>query len=598
MNQAPVRAEVQLALLVAVLMVFGLWVYHGTTGNLFVWDSVHYLFRYKSHISSLSLENLSWMATSLEFYNWHPLTWLSWAIDYQLHGGLNPWGFHFSSNLLHAINGVLVFFVILTIFGLVEPESGNYSMRKDFHALIAAFLASTLFVVHPQHVESVVWVAERKDLLCQMFLLLSLLAYVKYVTTSQILKRRWYLITLGMFFLAVLSKPMAVTFPAVLLLVDVYPLRRTVFAKPLFDSVQLRSLYRLVIEKIPFSLLSLVLALATLVAQESAIASVDELPLLARLINAINSSVFYLEKFLLPIQLYPHYPYLQITGSAGVLKVILVVFIFSGITLAAFLAWRGRKRAWLIAWFFYLVTLSPVIGLIQVGEHGAADRYAYLPTLPLYFFVAGGILWVLQTGRAFQKVLVLLAAISVIFLFTLQTMKQIGFWKSEFVLWTYVVEVYPESTLARDNLGIVYMNSGDYETAAVHFDASREIVTPKPHMLFWRGITYMHIGRYQESITDFVDVGAALEITPRLQADPDCIQYNIAWNFAHLGMFAEAIELFERVDGESLPGPDAGLWLGKLKKLNSQNAPENLSEDLPGSCKNLIPSEMQKQGVQ
>ena len=110
MNQTPVRAEVQLVLLVTVLMVFGLWIHHGTTGNLFVWDSVHYLFKYKSHISSLSLENLSWMATSLEFYNWHPLTWLSWAIDYQIHGGLNAWGFHFSNNFIHAINGVLVFF--------------------------------------------------------------------------------------------------------------------------------------------------------------------------------------------------------------------------------------------------------------------------------------------------------------------------------------------------------------------------------------------------------------------------------------------------------------------------------------------------------
>ena len=598
MNQIPVRAEIQLVLLVTVLMAIGMWTYHSTTGNLFVWDSVHYLFKYKSHISGLSFENLSWMATSLEFYNWHPLTWFSWAIDYQIHGGLNPWGFHFSNNLLHTINGILVFVLILTVFALVEPKSGTFSMRKDLHSLIAAFLASTLFMVHPQHVESVAWVAERKDLLCQLFLLLSLLAYVRYVTSSQLLKKRWYIVTFGMFFLAVISKPMAVTFPVVLLLADVYPLRRTILAKPLIGSVQIQSAYRLVIEKIPFFLLSLVLVFATLTAQESAIASIAEMPLITRFINAINSSVFYLEKFLLPIQLYPHYPYLQVTGSAGVLKAVLVTLVFSGITVAAFLAWRRQKRAWLVAWGFYLVTLSPVLGLIQVGVHGAADRYVYFPTLPLYIFVAGGVLWVLETGSNFRKTLVLLIAMVVIFLFTFQTRQQIDFWKSEFSLWTYVVEVQPDSVLARNNLGIVYMNNDDYESAAIHFDASKKVGTIKPNMLPLRGLTYMHVGRYQESIADFVDLGLALETKPELQADPNCIQYNIAWNFAHMGMSAEAIDLFERVDVESLPGPDAGLWLDELSKVKSQDHKAVLSEDLPSSCKDLIPAEFQKQDVQ
>jgi hypothetical protein len=337
MNQPPLRAEVQLALLVTVLIAIGLWTYYGSTGNLFVWDSLHYILGYECRFSSLSLENLSWMATSLEFYNWHPLTWLSWAIDNQIHGELSPWGFHFSNNLLHVINGVLVFAVLLTTFGLLEPGPGKFSIRKDAHSLIAAFLASTLFIVHPQHVESVAWVAERKDLLCQLFLLLSLLAYVRYVTCSQMIKTRWYITTLGLFFLAVLSKPMAVTFPVVLLLVDVYPLRRTAFTQPIISSVQQQSFYRLAIEKTPFLLLSLVLVIATIVAQESAIRSIAEMPLMARIINAVNSTLFYLEKFLFPTRLYTHNPQFHAFGGGIALNSILVILAISGITKAAFI---------------------------------------------------------------------------------------------------------------------------------------------------------------------------------------------------------------------------------------------------------------------
>ncbi len=399
MNQSPVRFEVKLVLLLTILMIVSMWVYYGTTENLFVWDSYHYLLGYTDHISSLTVENLWWMATSLEFYNWHPLTWFSWALDYQLYGGLSAWGFHFSNNLLHAINSALMFVLILTTLGLVNPVAEKFAIRKDNNSLAAAFLASLLFAVHPQHVESVAWVAERKDLLCQLFLLLSLLAYVKYVTCSQLTRKRWYLTTFGLFFLAVLSKPMAVTFPVVLLLVDIYPLRRTRLAKPIFSAVHQKSFLSLLVEKVPFFLMSLVLVLTTVMAQDTAIGTMVEFPVMARIVNAVHSTIFYLEKFLIPLWLSPHYSYFQIEGSESALKALLVFSIFLGITLAAFLAWRKQKRAWLIAWIFYLVTLSPVLGLIQVGFQGAADRYVYFPTVPVYLLIAGGIFLTIKQRR-------------------------------------------------------------------------------------------------------------------------------------------------------------------------------------------------------
>jgi hypothetical protein len=175
----------KLLLGIFLITLFTMWTYLETTKNRLVWDSIQYLVHHIFWISSLSTDNIIWMFLSLEVSNWRPLTWISWAIDYQLYGGLLPWGYHLSNNIFHTINSVLVFFLTLVVFGLNRRESKGYPFRSDNNALIAAFLAALLFAVHPQHVESVAWVAERKDLLCQLFILLSMLAYAKYVTCQE-----------------------------------------------------------------------------------------------------------------------------------------------------------------------------------------------------------------------------------------------------------------------------------------------------------------------------------------------------------------------------------------------------------------------------
>lgn len=594
MNQMQVRIEVKLVFLVMFLVALAIWTYQGSTGNGFVWDSKHYLLVYENHFAHLNWENIKWMATSLEFYNWHPLTWLSWAIDYQLYGGLDPWGYHFTNNLLHACNGVLVFVLILTVFGIADSATKKFTIAEDNHSLIAAFLASALFVVHPQHVESVAWVAERKDLLVQLFLLLSLLAYVKYVTCNQLIKTRWYLITLGLFFLAVLSKPMAVTFPVVLLLIDVYPLRRSSLAKPIISSVRQQSLHSLFVEKIPFFLLSLALVLITLMAQRTAVV---DMSLIQRIFNAVHSIVLYLEKFVLPLSLNPHYPYFKVLESSSALIALVVFSIFSGITLAAMFAWRKQKRAWMIVWLLYLVTLSPVLGLIQVGSQGAADRYAYFPTLPIYVLLAGGILVVMQSGKTFRKNLLLTVATIVILLFLFLTRQQVGVWQSELSLWTHALKINPSNISVRNNLGITYMNISDYKKAAIHFEAGGEEPSGPSSMLAWRAVTYMHLGRYKESVLDLVKLGMTADIRPELIVDSNCIQYDIGWNYAQLKMYQESIDLFRRVDSKSHSGSDAGLWLDELSMIKSLEENTVLSEDLPGFCENLIPSRVRGRRV-
>ena len=312
-----------------------IWVYQESTNNQLVWDSYQYLVKYVWYISSLSIDKTIWMFLFMDPY-WHPLTWFSWAIDYQIYGGLVSSGFHLTNNILHALNSALVFILILVVFGLNTQGSNGCPFRTDNHALIAAFFASLLFAVHPQHVESVAWVAERKDLLCQLFFMLSVLTYVKYTISHGTVKKRWFRGTLGLFMLALLSKPMAVTFPVVLLLIDVYPLRRTKFTQPKMHSIEQQSLYTLLREKLPFFLLSVLLVLITLLAHVNTVSSIS---LDLRLLNACNSVLLYLTKFLVPLNFAPLYPYLVEPSEAITWKAFLPIFGVLGLTLASIYAW-------------------------------------------------------------------------------------------------------------------------------------------------------------------------------------------------------------------------------------------------------------------
>lgn len=565
-----------------------LWTYHPTTNNLFVWDSKAYLPVFEFWISKMNAYHIVWMFLSLEVANWHPLTWLSWAIDYQLYGGLVPWGYHFSNNLLHAANSILVFLLTLVIFGLNAQESNGYPFRKDNNALIAAFLTALFFAVHPQHVESVAWIAERKDLLFQFFLLLSMLTYVKYVSCDANTKSRWFNGTLSLFVMALLSKPMAVTFPVILLLIDVYPLRRFSWVQTVNRSIRQQTTFYLIREKIPFFLFSLLLVLITLYAQKGALTSIS---IELRVLNAFNSIIFYLTQLCAPLQFAPLYPYFVDVGESISWKAFIPLFSVVGISLAALYAWTRARHMWLVAWLFYLVTLTPVLGLIQVGSQGAADRYAYFPTLPAYFLLGAGVLAVLKNITTTRRRLVaVLAILPLVLLLVSKTRQQIQIWESDETLWSNTVLMYPENAYAHMYLGGYYFNVRQYEKAAFYFDEVERLKPNEVNSLAWRGLTHLHLGQFEEAIKFHIKLGVATESMPQMKADQFCIQYNIGWLYAQLDMFTESSELFSRLDPVSRLGHDAGIWLDWLENNKKSRNIGPTIETLPGFCNRLLPT--------
>src|ERR1017187_5658425 len=335
-----------------------------------------------AHVQAgLSMSNLGWAFTTGEAANWHPLTWLSLMLDAEIFGN-QPAGPHLVNVLWHVVNAILVFALF----------------RRLTAATWRSALVAALFALHPLHVESVVWIAERKDLLCGFFVLLSLLAYARHVRSdvcrvtqerraSSLVARhasRFYFLSLVFFALALMSKPMAVTLPFLLLLLDWWPLRRICDLR--FTIYDLRPL---LLEKIPFFVLSAAASLVTFVVQKKgdAVATLTTFPLLVRVENAFVSYARYMAKTFWPATLANPYPH---PGHWPVAPVIVSVLLFVGLCVAAF--WFARKFPFVFTgWFWFAGMLVPVIGLVQVGTQAMADRYAYLPVIGLFVVFVWGL---------------------------------------------------------------------------------------------------------------------------------------------------------------------------------------------------------------
>lgn len=567
-----------------------IWTYRDSIENELVWDSYHYLVKHVFYISSLNLDNVIWMFLSLDPY-WHPLTWLSWAIDYQMYGGLVSRGYHLSNNILHAINSGIVFILMLVAFGLKNRVADRFPIRTDNKAILAATFAALLFAVHPQHVEAVVWVAQRKDLLCQLFLMTAMLSYVKFTTSRGHSKTYWLNGTLGLFALALLSKPMAVTFPVLLLLIDVYPLRRTRLFTNANESNDLCATYVLLREKVPFFLLSLLVILITLHVQNTWVSGYS---LDLRLLNAFNSILLYIGKFVLPLNFAPLYPYSVDLNGVITWKAFLPIFGFLGITIAVLWLWKRNIYSGLIAWLFYLIALSPVLGLIQAGEQGAADRFAYLPTLPAYLLIGAGILVGLEKAGLKNRVLMFLFLSVLVFALSAKTKQQIHVWKNPQSLWSYIVKLNPTNVTAQYNLGIIYFRQEDFEQAALHFDRSVELPSNpissflKYPSLAYRGLSYLYLGRYKEALKDYSDLVGVLDNSNDRRLDRNCIYFNGGWIYASFGELEKANELFSKIESDSSLKDDYIVWLEKLDLANDVTF---AIEALPNFCSSVFGSE-------
>jgi tetratricopeptide (TPR) repeat protein len=395
--------------------------------------------------AGLTYENALWSLTAIRGGNWHPVTWASHMLDVEVYG-LNPGGHHLTNLIIHALNSLLLFLLLRAMTGRMW---------------VSAFTA-LMFGVHPMHVQSVAWISERKDVLSTCFWLLTLLAYHRYTKDGTL---RSYALSLAAFVLALATKPMVVTLPFVLLLIDFWPLRRINLERPLREN------RAYLVEKLPFFALSLVLCAVTLFAQwkGGAVRSFEAVPLGLRLENVPIAYVFYIQKLLWPTSLAVLYP----LRSSPIWAVGLSLALLGGIT---FLGFRLLRRSpWLaVGWLWYLGILVPVIGIVHVGEHAYADRYTYVPYIGLFLIVAWGSAE-LVPRRASARVALALAALLVIAGSMAAARHEARYWKDDERLFRRALAVTEANSLAHNNLGTALLRQGRLEEAAEHFSASLRI---------------------------------------------------------------------------------------------------------------------------
>jgi protein O-mannosyl-transferase len=413
-----------------------------------VWDDQDYVTANPYIRNGLAWSTIKWAFRSTAAANWHPLTWLSHAIDYQLFA-LNPAGHHLDSVLIHAVNGVLLFSLLAWVTKRVGPS----------------LLVAALFALHPINVESVAWVAERKNVLSTLFFFLAIAAYVRYAQNPE--WRRYGLVA-ALFAAGLMAKPMVITLPFVLLLLDYWPLgrmqigttplQRKQSGPPSSFGTHWLPFSRLLLEKIPLLFLSAASAWITLKAQHTAVRTMEEFPLGVRVENGLVAYGLYLWKMLWPAQL-AFYPHAVIALPAW--QWILSALVLAAVT-ALVIIFR-RKRYLPLGWFWFLGTLIPVIGLVQVGEASMADRYAYLPLIGIFIIIAWGLAdladakKVATVWRAIPA-LCALAALSVV------TRRQISYWGSDFDLWSHALAV-ADDPFAHNALGSALVDPGSAMTA-------------------------------------------------------------------------------------------------------------------------------------
>jgi len=454
-----------------------------------------------AHVQSgFTWETVKWAFSTYDAANWHPVTWLSHSLDYQFFR-LDPAGHHGVNVVLHIINVLLLFWVLQVATGFVGRS-----------AMVAA-----LFALHPINVESVAWVAERKNLLSMLFFLLALAAYRWYAQRPGILR---YAVCAILFVLGLMSKPQVITLPFVLLLWDYWPLQRLAFHPSLFafrqkdaplasDEIQLakngqrssgderkakseKRFLWLILEKLPLFALSAASAVITIRAQRAGGAlATFRIPLDIRLANAAISYVRYLEKALWPSRLavfYPH-PLRYAVGWQALAGVVLLL----GITVRVALA--RRRRYLFVGWFWFLGTLVPMIGLVQVGTQAMADRYAYLPFIGLYLMICWGVADLAQQWHLPASVLPA-TSLAVLTGLMIGTYRQIGYWKDDVTLWSHTVKVTNGNFVAEDNLGEALVEQGRMEEAMPHFFRAAAIFPPDP-------TSNLNIGAYEQVHQDF-----------------------------------------------------------------------------------------------
>ena len=554
-----------------VLGLVTLAVYWPVTGHGFVnYDDNDYVSENPLVARGLSVQGVVWALTHFHASNWHPLTWLSHMLDCQLYGLQHPGGHHLTSLLLHTVSAILLFLVLRGMTGDFWP---------------AAFVAA-VFAVHPSHVESVAWVAERKDVLSGLFFMLTLAAYAGYARRPFSFPR--YLLVTVLWALGLMAKPMLVTLPFVLLLLDYWPLKR--FPPPATahgardnnGRTPCPWPRRVLLEKLPWLGLAAASCVVTLLAQWSeAVVSLETCQLSWRMGNTLASYAAYLGQFFYPVGLAALYP--RPNDALPTWKIAGAFLLLLGISMGVVI-WRRRRPHLLVGWLWYLGMLVPVIGLVQIGLQGRADRYTYLPQIGLCLALAWAARTITGASAGRRRACTVVGLVAVLIL-GITARRQVSYWKDSETLWRHtlactsnnfvahgdlglalaakgrtaeaighyqrVLELKPDDVKAHNNLGLALSDIGKVEEAIGHY---QKALTLKPDDVKAHnnlGIALRNVGKVEEAISHY---RRALQLQP----DYAPARYNLGIELQNLGEVEEAIGQF-RIILELLPDHAATL---------------------------------------
>jgi len=492
-----------------------------TTHPFILYDDEQYVTANPHVTSGLNGTNFVWAFTNTEAANWHPFTWLSHQLDCTLFG-LHAGAHHFVNLLFHIFNTLLLFLFLCRATGVLWRS-----------ALVAAF-----FAWHPLHVESVAWIAERKDVLSTFFWLLALLAWLRYAQDRSAsnparpavsVKTCAYLLALTFFALGLLCKPMVVTLPFVLLLLDLWPLNR--LARGILSSGAWRGL---LLEKLPFFILAAAGSAVTYLAQAGG-GAVWNTSLTDRLANAAIAYVRYVSKLFWPDHLalvysHPgHWPVAQVTGAL----VLLALWTISTVL------YRQRRPYLFVGWFWFLGTLVPTIGLVQVGAQSMADRYTYIPSIGFFIVVIWGLADFLQLRPHWKNVSYAMA-VSALIGCALTTSVQLAYWRSNLDLFLHAVDVSPDSYVAANNLGKAFEKNGDQARALVVYRHAVELDSHFPQSQFNYAMTLLKFGQTNDALVH-------LQAAAKLESHDPVIEHDLGMIFIQHNSFTNAVNCFSNV---------------------------------------------------
>jgi tetratricopeptide (TPR) repeat protein len=529
----------------------------------------------------LTWTGIKWAFTTGHASNWHPLTWLSHMADCELFG-LNPGAHHLVNVLFHTANVVLLFLLLLRLTGL-RPGAKAGASSPPAGALWPGAFVAALFAWHPLHVESVAWISERKDVLSTFFALLTLLAYTRYVQCvtgdkGQVARTEkvaptpalsrvtchmslFYGLALFFFALGLMSKPMLVTLPFVMLLLDYWPLKRVTSAP-----WQVSKVLRLALEKWPFFLLAAVSCVITFLVQSQrngdAVASLELIPLHYRFCNALVSYGLYLLKMVWPVGLAVFYPlpdHLTWIFMAATTSAVVLVIISSFV-------WRaGRARAYLpVGWLWFLGTLVPVIGLVQVGGAALADRYTYIPSIGVFIAVTFGVCELAGRFQFPQKAIATAAAL-ILATCLILTENQLRYWHDSETLFAHALAVTKNNHVAHVNLGVALEQKGKINEALAEYRAAEELAPELYHIHNNLGNLLDNLGQPNKALTEY---RWAVLLNPSLPS----LHNGAGMVLAELGRFDEALRQFKEAARLDPTYPWAHLEIGKMRLKQGRDA--------------------------